>query len=166
MGEYYNQTAVEKALVDEYKEMGMEEYIPDEEERIKGFNYFVRGYADRSLDNAIEQFKLNERLDIDDYSEYRKIAGEVESRNVEKRLRMSKEERMASLAKDTEDVARKDQIFLEDGLGVSMSESASETDLNNVNRWFNAELGRLTEENKDKIVCLWAVRLTYCLLPV
>ena len=41
---------------------------------------------------------------------------------------------------------------MEDGLGVSMSESASETDLEDVNRRFNDELGRLTDENKDKIV--------------
>lgn len=62
------------------------------------------------------------------------------------------EERSASLASETEDVAREDQIFWEDGLGVSMSESASETDLDNVNRRFNADLGRLTEENKDNVV--------------
>lgn len=75
----------------------------------------------------------------------------MEARNVQSRLGMTAEERRASLASETEDVAREDQIFLNDLLGVSMSESAS-TDLEDVNRRFNDELGRLTDENKDKIV--------------
>lgn len=83
---------------------------------------------------------------------YHALGGEVEARNVQSRLSMTSEERRASLASETEDVAREDQIFLNDGLGVSMSESASETDLEDVNRRFNDELGRLTEENKDKVV--------------
>ena len=117
MGEYYNQTAVYDALMNDYK--GFEEYMPNKEERIKGFNYFVRGYADRSLDNLIEKFRANERVSINSYNEYMKLAGEVEARNVQSRLGMSAEERRRSLAIETEDVERKDQIFLEDGLGVS-----------------------------------------------
>lgn len=46
---------------------------------------------------------------------YRKLGGEVESRNVERRMSMTPEERRASLAADTEDVAREDQIFLDYG---------------------------------------------------
>ncbi|MDD5855262.1 MAG: hypothetical protein PUC90_02850 [Prevotella sp.] len=138
MGEDHNQTAVYEALVNDYK--GMESLMPKKEERIKGFNYFVRGYADRSLDNAIEQFRLNERTSIDSYDEYLKLAGEVEARNVQARLGMGAEERRASLASETEDVAREDQIILRDGLGVSNSESSHKTDLANVNRRFNKEL--------------------------
>lgn len=48
---------------------------------------------------------------------YFNIAGEVEARNVQKRLGMSAEERLASLAEETEDVARKDQIILREALG-------------------------------------------------
>jgi ribosomal protein L21E len=48
------------------------------------------------------------------------VGGEVESRNVEKRMSMSDEERRASLASETEDVSRDDQLFLEDAMsGVS-----------------------------------------------
>lgn len=43
---------------------------------------------------------------------YHRLAGEVESRNVEYRSVMTDEERRNSLAEETEDVARKDQIFL------------------------------------------------------
>ena len=129
MGEYYNQTAVYDALVNDYK--GFEDYMPNKEERIKGFNYFVRGYADRSLDNLIEKFRANERVSINSYNEYMKLMGEVEARNVQSRLGMSAEERKRSLAIETEDVERKDQIFLEDGLGVSASEVDKKTNAAN-----------------------------------
>lgn len=114
MGGEYNQSEVEKALIQEYKDMDMPEFIPDKETRIKGFNYFARGYADRSMDDAIKRFRLDrfQRTDFDSYQEYRKLAGEVESRNVEKRLGMTDEERRNSLASETEDVNRDEQIVM------------------------------------------------------
>lgn len=114
MGGEYNQSEVEKALIQEYKDMDMPEFIPDKETRIKGFNYFARGYADRSMDDAIKRFRLDrfQRSDFDSYQEYRKLAGEVEARNVEKRLGMTDEERRNSLASETEDVNRDEQIVM------------------------------------------------------
>lgn len=53
---------------------------------------------------------------------YRRIAGEVEARNVQRRLNMSKEERRSTLLKDTEDVAREDQLFIVDNLSDSKSD--------------------------------------------
>ena len=56
----------------------------------------------------------------DDYNSYKSLAGEVEARNVQERMNMNPEERRKTLAESTEDVARKDQIFL--GVGdVSFS---------------------------------------------
>lgn len=56
----------------------------------------------------------------DDYNSYKSLSGEVEARNVSARLNMTPEERRKTLAESTEDVARKDQIFL--GVGdVSFS---------------------------------------------
>ena len=114
MGGEYNQSEVEKALVEEYKDLDMSDELPDKETRIKGFNYFARGYADRNMDDAIKRFRLNEstRSDFDSYKEYLKLAGEVESRNVEKRLGMTDEERRNSLASETEDVNRDEQIVM------------------------------------------------------
>ena len=114
MGGEYNQSEVEKALVEEYKDLDMSDELPDKETRIKGFNYFARGYADRNMDDAIKRFRLNEstRSDFDSYKEYLKLAGEVESRNVEKRLGMTDEERRNSLAEETEDVNRDEQIVM------------------------------------------------------
>ena len=127
MGEHYNQAAVEKALIDEYKEMGMDndEWMPDRVTRMKGFNYFARGYADRSMDSDIKNFRLNEstRADFSPYVEYTRLGGEVESRNVESRMGMSAEERRASLAAETEDVSREDQIFLMSGDGGETAHS-------------------------------------------
>ena len=53
----------------------------------------------------------------DDFGSYKSLAGEVESRNVERRMGMSAEERRASLAAETEDVSSEDQIFLTSGDG-------------------------------------------------
>lgn len=114
MGGEYNQSEVEKALVEEYKDLDMSDELPDKETRIKGFNYFARGYADRSMDDTIKRFRLNEstRFDFDSYKEYLKLAGEVESRNVQNRLGMTDEERRNSLAEETEDVSRDEQIVM------------------------------------------------------
>ena len=49
-------------------------------------------------------------------AEYKRLSGEVESRNVQKRMDMTPEERRQSLAKETEDVSRKDQIFIYDSM--------------------------------------------------
>lgn len=58
------------------------------------------------------------------YDYYRKIAGEVEARNVSTRLNMSAEERLNTLLSETEDVAREDQIFLRDGVEMAMAKNA------------------------------------------
>ena len=62
----------------------------------------------------------NAYMKNDDFDSYKSLAGEVEARNVQERMNMTPEERRKSLAESTEDVARKDQIFL--GVGdVSFS---------------------------------------------
>ena len=183
IGEHYNQLAVEKALIDEYKEMGMDndEWMPDKETREKGFNYFARGYADRSLDGDIKHFRLDEsvRADFNPLTEYTRLGGEVESRNVEKRMDMTPDERRVSLAADTEDVSRGDQIFLYGGEyandeSVSLFNEGAENspgnveadktkfrlledeELERVNDKFNERLSELVENpnQKDKVLRL------------
>ncbi|EJX06053.1 hypothetical protein EVA_05839, partial [gut metagenome] len=57
---------------------------------------------------------------------YKRLAGEVEARNVENRMDMPEEERRKTLAAETEDVAREDQIFIMENVGnnalLSMNE--------------------------------------------
>ena len=115
-------------------------------------DYYASQISAEDMKNIKDSEALSGKINgKSDEELYHALGGEVEARNVQSRLGMTAEERRASLASETEDVAREDQIFLNDLLGVSMSESAS-TDLEDVNRRFNDELGRLTDENKDKIV--------------
>jgi site-specific DNA-cytosine methylase len=48
----------------------------------------------------------------DDYNSYKSLAGEVEARNVQSRMGMTDEERKKSLAEETEDVNRDEQIVM------------------------------------------------------
>lgn len=57
------------------------------------------------------------------YEQYRRLAGEVEARNVSARINMTPEERRATLLSETEDVACEDQIFLRDGVEIAMAEA-------------------------------------------
>lgn len=93
----------------------------------------------------------------DAYDYYRKIAGEVEARNVSARLNMSAEERLNTLLSETEDVAREDQIFLRDGVEMAMAEVEVSEDaerlreqryIDEVNAQYNARLLELNE-NRD-----------------
>jgi hypothetical protein len=60
------------------------------------------------------------------YEQYNRLGGEVEARNVESRMGMTLEERRASLASETEDVAREDQIFLRNAVESAIKLSAEE----------------------------------------
>lgn len=62
------------------------------------------------------------------YDYYRKIAGEVEARNVSARINMTPDERRATLLSETEDVAREDQIFLREGVDMAMAEKKKSAD--------------------------------------
>ena len=85
---------------------------------------------------------------------YNRISGEAEARNVQKRMGMTAEERRASLAADTEDVARDSQILLFYDTGKNMSlESPKEDD---INAKFNIRLAELVKnpDQKDKVLHL------------
>ena len=58
--------------------------------------------------------------------QYHKTAGEVEARNVEVRANTSEEFRRNHLGELTEDVARKDQIFLRDDIAISANNSTED----------------------------------------
>lgn len=57
---------------------------------------------------------MDEVGDVEAFDKYRKVAGEVQARNVEKRMSMTPEQRKNTLLEATEDVSRKDQIFIRD----------------------------------------------------
>lgn len=115
---------VYKAVRDEYTSLGMsfgDGMMPSRDAFDEGFNLWVRGYdkegyedAYKEYQNLIEKFGLGESND-----RYHELSGEVEARNVQSRLNMTPEERRSTLASETEDVAREDQIFLYDSMGAS-----------------------------------------------
>ncbi len=109
------QGEVENILIEEYKETGMEDMIPPIDIRTKGFNLFARGYDKEGYEDAwkyVSEGKIPLEIKGQEYNIYNKLSGEVESRNVQTRIDMTPEQRRQRLAEETEDVSRKDQIFI------------------------------------------------------
>ena len=155
---------VYNALVREYQSLGLEfgdGFAPSREAFDKGFNLWTRGYDNEGYEDAYNEYqRLMGKFGSGEYNNrYDQLAGEVEARNVQNRLHMIPEERRQSLAEETEDVARKDQIFIMENVGKadSLGDSASfdehqNEDLKAVNERFNEQLGILTEKNADSMV--------------
>ena len=147
-GEYNSKTNTITIHADELKYMNgilnheIQHAIQDIEGFAKGGSpRLVRGEVKKRFDEVTKQIKqlraegkedeakalieknrslYNAYMKNDDFDSYKSLAGEVEARNVSARLNMTPEERRKTLAESTEDVARKDQIFL--GVGdVSFS---------------------------------------------
>ena len=113
---------VYNALVREYQSLGLEfgdGFAPCREAFDKGFNLWTRGYDNEGYEDAYNEYqRLMGKFGSGEYNNrYDQLAGEVEARNVQKRLHMTPEERRQSLAEETEDVARKDQIFIMENVG-------------------------------------------------
>ena len=123
-GKYkYLRWAIRSAMGNKYDKNGLYAPYGPIEELAKSYNSkelkraydgaFERAYqAGRILNEGLPSKREAERLYLDN-------AGETEARNVQRRLNMTPEERRASLAEETEDVAREDQIFLGNVLGTS-----------------------------------------------
>jgi hypothetical protein len=68
---------------------------------------------------------------ISKFEAYKRLMGEVEARNVQKRIGMNPQQRRETLLQETEDVAREDQIFLRDNLdSQQLSAQQNNLDLN------------------------------------
>ena len=81
---------------------------------------------------------------------YMRNAGETEARNVERRLQMKPEQRRNMLASETEDVARRDQLFINSALSEQASYAPAAEDMNMVNGRFNKELQRYQDGQMSK----------------
>ena len=154
---------VYNALVREYQSLGLEfgdGFAPSREAFDKGFNLWTRGYDNEGYEDAYNEYqRLMGKFGSGEYNNrYDQLAGEVEARNVQKRLHMTAEERRQSLSEETEDVAREDQIFIMENVGKadSLGDSASfdehqNEDLKAVNERFNEQLDEFVLDNADKI---------------
>lgn len=90
------------------------------------------------LVNDIDKFKSRVEM-------YLSEAGEVEARNAERRMNMTPEQRRQSLASETEDVAREDQLFIYDNLGVNARQGTgalTDSELSNANDPAGKMLGK------------------------
>ena len=125
-------------IVDQERIAAIEEMIQEQNTLVNRFNmhpYKRSAEAQDIVRQANSLFtrinQMKRRYQIGDEG-YRRLAGEVEARNVTERMKMTTEERRNTLASETEDVAREDQIVLMEGLGV-------------------AEMGRKTDAKMEKI---------------
>lgn len=79
--------------------------------------------------------KLGDLLEnLSDDELYWNLAGEVESRNVEKRFGMTDEERRNSLAEETEDVPRNSQVVLNSRSNIRFYRVTNKTELERLNK--------------------------------
>ena len=147
-----NEDASVEARIEAISNSGVLDGIRSEQDRLR------RKYGNNTIVGRILNGPYAEDADIwnelpesfnDRFDAYRRLAGEVESRNVQRRMEMSAEERHSSLAQETEDVARKDQVFLYDALenaeeydvlyrfsdGIDANEISEE--LGNLSSWSN-----------------------------
>ena len=105
-GEYNAKTNIITIHADELKYMNsiLNHEIQHAIQHIEGF---ARGGSPRLIRGEVKK--------NDDYNSYKSLAGEVEARNVESRMGMTDEERRNSLAEETEDVNRDEQIVMNVG---------------------------------------------------
>lgn len=146
-GEDASQTDIYNALRDEYLSDGFDfgdGFIPSRDAFDKGFNLWVRGYDKEGYEDAYNEYQyLTGKFGLGASNDrYKELSGEVEARNVQNRMDMSSEQRRATLAEETEDVAREDQIFLNDAFeeGNTLSEMVTEK---------NVEQGKITRAIED-----------------
>lgn len=164
LGSEASQDDVYYDLINEFKEDGYEfgeDFMPTREVFDQAFDLWVRGTDTNGYEAAFDEYqRLTEKFGLGgENNHYKQLLGEVEARNVENRLHMTPEERRQSLAEETEDVARKDQIFIMDGIesANSLGDRASFDEHQNeylkaVNERFNEQLDEFILDNADKII--------------
>ncbi|MDD5784534.1 MAG: hypothetical protein PUD52_06290, partial [Prevotella sp.] len=145
------------SLINDYPDMSPDEialsgyHVKEAAEELKRL---ASSYMDEIPNGNMDAMELVEKLegflqDKTDKELYKSLGGEVEARNVSKRLGMPAEERRRSLASETEDVAREDQIFLEEGVGVSQMGSRVDGRMAEIGRIY---AGRELDGNAQTVV--------------
>ena len=154
LGEDASQMDVYNALVNEYHSDGFEfgdGFIPSRNAFDKGFNLWVRGYDKEGYEDAYNEYQsLFEKFGLGGENDrYNELSGEVEARNVQSRMNMTPEERRNTLASETEDVAREDQIFINDALEAYASVSAPmNTAVNELSESLHTPIEKITSEDQ------------------
>lgn len=118
LGKDASQIDVYNALIDEYLSDGLElggRFMPSRAAFDNGFNLWVRGYDKEGYEDSYNEYQyLIGKFGLGSGNDrYNELSGEVEARNVQSRMDMTPEGRRSTLAWETEDVIRKDQIILD-----------------------------------------------------
>ena len=117
-------------------------------EEIESLQDRISEIDENALDSQVEL--EDGRLYEDTYAAYRSLAGEVEARNVQKRIGLSAEERLNTLLSDSEDIERSQQIILyqtlaaEAAVETSAQERAVREEYENTEKWMKAPNGEDT----------------------
>lgn len=106
-------------VVAELKDLGVDSFAANE-----GYYRALDGEGVEDVIAEVAKFPEAVRNGMDSYVAYRKVGGEVESRNTEIRHKLTEEERRHKLLADTEDVARDQQIFLRTNLFTTSLKTA------------------------------------------
>ena len=166
-------------LVNEYSDIDSSDDIAKSGYHVKEAKEELDRLAKLTYDSIPEgnmnSLKLVDKLTnaLKEYSDkelYSLVGGEVEARNVERRMNMSLEERHRTLAAETEDVARKDQLFLQDENVVSAINDTDEIIGLQVEKLFNdalngsftgkpVSIGKLSHEGKTYLEHLSGLKM-------
>lgn len=166
-------------LVNEYSDIDSSDDIAKSGYHVKEAKEELDRLAKLTYDSIPEgnmnSLKLVDKLTnaLKEYSDkelYSLVGGEVEARNVERRMNMSLEERHRTLAAETEDVARKDQLFLQDENVVSAINDTDEIIGLQVEKLFNdalngsftgkpVSIGKLSQEGKTYLEHLSGLKM-------
>ena len=166
-------------LVNEYSDIDSSDDIAKSGYHVKEAKEELDRLAKLTYDSIPEgnmnSLKLVDKLTnaLKEYSDkelYSLVGGEVEARNVERRMNMSLEERHRTLAAETEDVARKDQLFLQDENVVNAINDTDEIIGLQVEKLFNdalngsftgkpVSIGKLSQEGKTYLEHLSGLKM-------
>lgn len=129
-----------------WEEKNIDDIISELKSNIKEKKSVIKKESD---EKTVSQFeKLEDAIkDNTNYELYHRLAGEVEARNAQKRMDMTAKDRRNSLAADTEDVSRQDQLFLQ-GKDMMNSESKNESiegEIDNLSKTFNTPVEIVTD---------------------
>ena len=94
-----------------------------EKELINWITKNIRNNEDllKSHEFILSQYKDGFLTESDKYEGYKRLAGEVEARNVQARANMTAEERSQKMLTETEDVAEESKIYLNNNVGEQQS---------------------------------------------
>jgi hypothetical protein len=109
-----DRSAKENAIRENYKSLGIEDWLPSKESWDIAHDRI--GNPDEALNRVIKLYNLDKSVTVaSPHDVYRRVAGEVEARNVQARKDMTDYERKITPPWKTEDIPAADQVVIRNG---------------------------------------------------